>query len=443
MGNTSSTTNFDPYEILGLERDADLEEIKLAFKLKAKRLHPDRNKGKPDYEEKLAKFKLVQLAYEILSDNSRRKQYDQEYGSTYGQLKNASERYISEQEKKLSKDEIKKQYYDSGKFDTDTFNKQFQEARKSYNDPNDVGYGDEMAPRLDESQVKGGMRRDNPDKPKRLFKDKHFSNKEFNQLFEYYKDQHKSQHGLIEKSDAEPIGFNLGPQTGFTDIALYGGAMIVGKDMDDFSSMPGENSSLFFSDYKQGFHGFSNTDEIPTSELREQIEQEKKYGSSDAALSESDFNQLLQERRREHAQKLVPEIPKGERNKSFVMAEQLYLQKKKEQLQQEQEQNKKVVLKYKDQFPQHLLEDLSLNDNNNNDISPNSDPRMQRSISDLMRERNSLDMMHSQPPQPQQSHTPPDKRMQRTLNDVIHERTMPMNQGPLGGNILDRPRPGH
>lgn len=66
----------DYYEVLGISKDASEAEIKSAFRKKAKEFHPDLNKDNPDAE---TKFKEAQEAYSVLSDESKRKMYDQ-YG---------------------------------------------------------------------------------------------------------------------------------------------------------------------------------------------------------------------------------------------------------------------------------------------------------------------------------------------------------------------------
>jgi molecular chaperone DnaJ len=71
-----TSTPRDPYEVLGVERDASGQQIKKAFRQLARELHPDVNAHDPQAEEK---FKEAAEAYEILSDAERRATYDR-YG---------------------------------------------------------------------------------------------------------------------------------------------------------------------------------------------------------------------------------------------------------------------------------------------------------------------------------------------------------------------------
>lgn len=70
----NTTMPRDPYEVLGVSKSATAEEINKAYRKLSKKYHPDRNPGDKEAD---AKYKEVQAANDILSDEKKKAQYDQ------------------------------------------------------------------------------------------------------------------------------------------------------------------------------------------------------------------------------------------------------------------------------------------------------------------------------------------------------------------------------
>jgi molecular chaperone DnaJ len=73
----------DFYAVLGVTKDADADQIKKAYRKLAREYHPDKNAGDTKAEEK---FKEISEAYDVLSDDSKRREYDdmRQYGAGFG-----------------------------------------------------------------------------------------------------------------------------------------------------------------------------------------------------------------------------------------------------------------------------------------------------------------------------------------------------------------------
>ena len=67
-------TNKDPYKALGISREASQDDIQQAHRKLVRKYHPDANPEDPRAEER---FKEAQQAYEVLSDEKKRREYDE------------------------------------------------------------------------------------------------------------------------------------------------------------------------------------------------------------------------------------------------------------------------------------------------------------------------------------------------------------------------------
>jgi curved DNA-binding protein CbpA len=67
-------TNKDPYKALGISRDASQDDVRKAHRKLVREYHPDANPEDPRAE---GRFKEVQQAYEVLSDEKKRREYDE------------------------------------------------------------------------------------------------------------------------------------------------------------------------------------------------------------------------------------------------------------------------------------------------------------------------------------------------------------------------------
>ena len=81
----AQTTAKNPYDLLGVKKTATDKEIRSAYRKLAKKLHPDVN---PDDEAAAERFKEVTAAYNLLSNEALRKQYDSGAIDEQGQQRN-------------------------------------------------------------------------------------------------------------------------------------------------------------------------------------------------------------------------------------------------------------------------------------------------------------------------------------------------------------------
>lgn len=122
--------DFDPYKVLEIPKTATLNEMKNAYKRKARIYHPDKFGGEGK------EFKIITMAFMKLIEKYKREQQDKQFMS----LKEESRQEIEKQLNQSKRNTKMKQVDISGsKFDKKMFNKIYEQNRL-YN-PNDEGYG--------------------------------------------------------------------------------------------------------------------------------------------------------------------------------------------------------------------------------------------------------------------------------------------------------------
>ena len=107
----------NPYKILDIPETATDEEVKSAYRKLAKKYHPDKYVDSPLKDVADEKMKEINEAYEILSDENKRKSYNkiyQEYfiNSQIVKYQGQSEKQYNEEKEKSVKQKYEKEYND-------------------------------------------------------------------------------------------------------------------------------------------------------------------------------------------------------------------------------------------------------------------------------------------------------------------------------------------
>ena len=290
---------YDPYFILGVTQDDSLEQIKSAFKKRAKKYHPDKASNNSDIAKYELRFKIVVASYEYIK-NKR-----DEFSLT----------------KKKQNHTVVKTTFDKQSL------KQFNEKFNQANSPTSFGYGDHMRTEKekDYKDFQNNLRITNQ------FEGKKFSMDEFNRLFDYLKIQEADESkdtqtkSLVHKTTDGFYGFNSGNVGDYAQVSSYNGLMVTG---DNFGQSGVGYWNDNYGDYRLSYSAVKNPDHIikvpnkfktqmTKKPSRKQLfNQIKEYKSKDTTIE----RQTYQEVNEDFYQKTLNDlIGKHEHDKQIVL----------------------------------------------------------------------------------------------------------------------------
>jgi curved DNA-binding protein CbpA len=267
---SNNTTN--PYQLLGLTQNYNLDQLKIAYRKKAIMTHPDKG-GNPEL------FDEVTKAYFSLLEKLKNKEDDKQYMD----LKNNAKTYI-ESQSSSNKQNIN---LSKEKFNLNEFNKVFEENKIA--DPTDTGYEEWLK---DDKNVK---------EPPKVFSKK-FNIDVFNSTFENWKDEDENLHREIILRDEPTALVSFNGKTGFSELGV--------DRVDDFSN---SDRGLGYTDLKQAYskNGIINTKAIkPRESYRSIQEYEKARANINYTMTEEDIRKeaIRKKREQEEEEKRVQRV---------------------------------------------------------------------------------------------------------------------------------------
>uniref|UniRef100_A0A6C0H798 J domain-containing protein n=1 Tax=viral metagenome TaxID=1070528 RepID=A0A6C0H798_9ZZZZ len=304
---------YDPYFILGVTHDDTLDQIKSAFRKRAKRYHPDKASNNSEVAKYELRFKIVVASYEYIKNKRT------------GQLTNTK----------------KNQTVVKPNFDKETlkhFNEKFVKEDTS---PMSFGYGEHkrVESEKDYQELEKNLCIINQ------FEGKDFSHDEFNRLFEYLKinstsDETEQNKSLIHKTTDGFYGFNTGDVGDFAQVSSYNGLMVTGDNFGQ-SGLGYWNNN--YGDYRYSYTTVRNPEEVI------QVPEEFKSQNAAKKINRKQLNNRVKEYQSKEA---VPVKREGYRE----LNEQFY-QKTLHVLMTKQEQDKQMIMQYaKQSYPAETLQ---------------------------------------------------------------------------------------
>ena len=324
-------TEIDPYFILDVTpTDSDIFIMK-SFKKKAKIWHPDKLNMKD--RQNIDLVRKQEKRFKILIES-------------YEYIINSKGKNINENRplQKINRNEnIPIKQFDNSN-DINNFNTEFD---KNYvKNPNDFGYNVERM-----ENVKDYEKFDY--KPDKLnFGNKNFNANDFNRAFEYSQNEQgnsftQSQVGLYHTTNDGFNAYNGSDLGGASSVCSYNGLMIVGDTFGQSGDGYYDNN---YSDYKLSFNTSKNPDKslnIP-NDFKEQNK-----NIIPLTNSESQKQLDLQIKYRNNQSHNHPD---GKSKLQFKLQEQILLKNQEKKLKIKIEQDKRLILDYKQMFPQKLID---------------------------------------------------------------------------------------
>jgi len=260
-------TEFNPYRVLNIPNNADLDTIKRSYRKLSLKFHPDKG-GDPD------KFRIITQSYCYLLKKFQQLNYREQ---TVEELKENVENFMQEQ---MTKENI---YVDKDNFDIKKFNQVFKDYK--LHDVNDDGYGNMMTKdnRLREPEIPNIVNNNST-----VFTEK-FNMDIFNKEFEENKSKDIEHNEMIIYEEPKALLSSIGVQ--FQEL---------GQDkINDFSNTS-TSSGVVYTDYKKAHSSqLINPDKVKYRQYKNIDELEKEREKITYKMSEQDKRKYILRKQKE------------------------------------------------------------------------------------------------------------------------------------------------
>ena len=263
-------SQINPYKLLELPQNYTLEQLKLSYRKKALKNHPDKGGNNEIFDE-------ITKAYFSLLEKLKKKEDDKQFID----LKNQSKDYIGKQLED-NKQNIKLK---AEKFSLTSFNKIFEENK--IDEPTDKGYDD-------------WLKNDNNAKePPKVFSQK-FNINNFNSMFEDWKEQDENLGNEIMLREEPNALMAFHGKTGFTELGV--------DRIDDFTNADPNSRNLGYTDLKQAYSksGIINTRAVNQRESYKNVDEyEKARAKVSYTMTPEDIRREAIKKKREEEQEEI------------------------------------------------------------------------------------------------------------------------------------------